>query len=178
MNQLSSFGNSTTRPPLGEPNVSSELYMLIQELSQTTRPLPAGESESAARLTYGTNKHDSTGLIATRLRELLLDRARQKSIFPAEIFADPAWDILLHLYASHLDQQRETMTGIICLAGVPATTGLRWVHKLVEVGLLALRDDPLDLRRKWVLLTPTALCALEAYFTVEPPCRKSPCAAS
>ena len=101
------------------------------------------------------------------MRRLLHGRERRKKIFPAELFADPAWDILLNLYASYLEQRRETITGVICIAGVPATTGLRWVHKLVEEDLLILRDDPLDLRRKWVLLSPTALAAMRAYFIAE-----------
>ena len=165
MNQPSFFASSTTQPPVGDPDVSSVLHELIHELSQTARRLQTSDSGSSARPTYGINRDDPDGLVAARVRQLIVDRRRRKCIFPAEIFADSAWDILLHLYASHLAQQREAISGIICLAGVPATTGLRWVHKLVEMGMLALRDDPLDQRRKWVLLTPTAQCALEAYFT-------------
>ena len=169
VNQLSSFGTSTARPSLGESNVSRELHALIQELSQTACLLQASLSGSSAHPTSGINKDDPNGLIAARVRQLILDRALRKSIFPTEIFADPAWDILLHLYASHLEQRRETISRIICLSDVPATTGLRWVHKLVDMDLLTLRDDPCDLRRKWVLLTPTAQCALGAYFNVGAP---------
>ena len=171
MNQLSSFKDSQVRPSelVGNRHPAAELYVLIQELSRTARRL----QEHAGTTRSGDFRHEpheyvSDELVEARVRRVLVDRARRNRIFPAELFADPAWDILLHLYSSHLAQQRETITGIISLSGLPATTGLRWVHKLVDEGLLILRDDPLDLRRKWVLLSPTASASLHAHFRADP----------
>jgi hypothetical protein len=167
VNKLSSFDNSHVRrpPPFGRTDSASELFAMIQELSRTARRLQEREPELRPPANH---ELEADARLAVKVRRLLIDRERRKNIFPAELFADPAWDILLNLYASHLEQHRETITGLISLAGVPTTTGLRWLHKLVDENLLILSNDPLDQRRKWVMLSPSCLASLRTYFDPAP----------
>ena len=148
---------------VGRADTATELFAMIEDLARKARILMAGSSD---RFSPAHDMTEAAVFTATKPRCLLRHRERRKELFPADLFADPAWDILLNLYASHIEQRRETITGIIALAGVPPTTGMRWVHKLVEDDLLILRDDPLDARRKFVQLTPRALTGMETYFNV------------
>lgn len=142
-------------------DTATALFAMIEELSRKARMLLSGSTDRP-RPAYDMT--EAAVFTATKPRCLLRHRERRKELFPPDLFADPAWDILLNLYASHIEQRRETITGIIALAGVPPTTGMRWVHKLVEDEMLILRDDPLDARRKFVQLSPRALTGMDTYF--------------
>lgn len=97
------------------------------------------------------------------VKSLISARERRSAFFAVDLFADPAWDILLDLYLAEI-QQRRTMTTSLCIAAcVPATTALRWINLLVERGLLARRPDPLDARRMYVMLTPLSKQAMRNY---------------
>lgn len=102
------------------------------------------------------------------LRALLHARRRRAHFFPDDLFADPAWDILLELYAAELAQRRIATSSLCIAAGVPATTALRWIGVLEDKGLISRHDDPLDGRRVYAQLTEEALQAIEAYFRETP----------
>ena len=53
----------------------------------------------------------------------------------ADLFGEPAWDILLDLYEAHcLNHQRAT-SAVGTVAHVPQTTALRWIVALENRGL-------------------------------------------
>lgn len=90
-------------------------------------------------------------------------RARDK-FFPSEMFADPAWDILLILYWSGHAERRLTITSVCAAAGVPPTTALRWIESLCGAGLVRKTRHPTDARVRWLDLTPDATEKLDQYF--------------
>ncbi len=90
-------------------------------------------------------------------------RARDR-FFPSDVFADPAWDILLILYWAHHIQQRLTVTNVCVSAGVPPTTALRWIESLRGLGLIRKSRHPTDGRVMWLDLTPEATEKLNQYF--------------
>ena len=100
--------------------------------------------------------------------ELLKLRRNRDRFFPAEIFADPAWDILLELYAAELGQRRMTVSCVCTAACVPATTALRWINTLEENQLVQRRDDRFDGRRVFLSLTDDGLAAMNDYFDTVP----------
>jgi DNA-binding MarR family transcriptional regulator len=102
------------------------------------------------------------------IRALLRLRRNRDRFFPMEIFADPAWDILLELYAAELGQQRITVSGACMGAAVPATTVLRWICTLEENQLVQRRSDPFDGRRAFLSLTDDGLAAMNDYFDTVP----------
>jgi DNA-binding MarR family transcriptional regulator len=52
----------------------------------------------------------------------------------------------------------------LCIAAaVPATTALRWIKTLTDMGLLVRSADPQDGRRVYIELAPGAAARLEAY---------------
>lgn len=85
--------------------------------------------------------------------------------FDEGLFADPAWDMMLDLFASELAGCRVSVSSLCVAAAVPATTALRWINALVEKGLFVRRNDPLDARRAFIELSPEASAALARYLT-------------
>ena len=91
-------------------------------------------------------------------------RAREK-IFGNELFADPAWDILLVSFVAQLRHEKISISGLCALAAVPATTALRWIVKLEQDGLLTREDDLMDHRRAWIRITAAGTAAMLRFFS-------------
>lgn len=105
-------------------------------------------------------------LAARDVRRIIRMRRVRDQFFEAEIFADPAWDMLLDLYAARLEHARVAVSSLCIAAAVPATTALRWIKALSAAGLFVRRQDPHDGRRVFVALSDSATAAMHAYFAV------------
>jgi DNA-binding MarR family transcriptional regulator len=90
-------------------------------------------------------------------------RARAR-FFPDRLFADPAWDMLLHLYATELFGARTTVSNTLEAASVPHATALRHLQALIREGLCDRRPDLTDGRRHFVNLTAGGRKAMDSYF--------------
>ena len=101
---------------------------------------------------------------AAAVRAIASARRARDRLIGRELFADPAWDMLLALYAASLAQRRLSTSELVLAAAVPATTGLRWMDKLESLGLLIRRGDPLDARRVWVGLSREGESRMRALF--------------
>jgi hypothetical protein len=84
--------------------------------------------------------------------------------FDEELFADPAWDMMLDLFRAELCQRRIATSSLCVAAAVPATTALRWIKAMTEKGLFVRHDDPFDGRRVYIELAPEVSEALRRYF--------------
>ena len=93
-------------------------------------------------------------------------RARQlrSHYLGTDLFADPAWDMLLQAYGCHLKQIRISVSSLCDASGVPLSTGLRWLAKLQADRLLEREEDPFDNRRTWVKLSERGTTMLRCYF--------------
>ncbi len=100
---------------------------------------------------------------ATLIRRLLRVRRDRDRFFPAEIFADPAWDMLLDLTAAQLEGKNVPVSSLCIAAAVPTTTALRWIRSLTEAGLFERRVDPMDARRTYISLSGNAASAMLSY---------------
>lgn len=85
-------------------------------------------------------------------------RRERAEIFDADLFADPAWDILLALFCSHLAERQMTLQDAINCAAVPESTARRWLTVLERRDLI--RSIAHGNR---VELTPSAISKLETY---------------
>lgn len=102
------------------------------------------------------------------IRTMLKLRRHRDRFFASELFADPAWDMLLELYAAALGQLRVSVSALCIAAAVPPTTALRWIKQLEEAGLIKRKADPTDGRRQFMMLSDQALGAMNAYFRTVP----------
>ena len=101
-----------------------------------------------------------------QVREAIARRADRTKFLPANLFADPAWDMLLDLYHSDLVQRRVTISSLCIASNVPATTALRWIKALEADGLASREADPFDGRRYYIALTERGLTAMKEFFSL------------
>lgn len=101
---------------------------------------------------------------AKAVRRMLRQRRMREQYFPADMFADPAWDMLLDLYAARLERQPVSVSSLCIAAAVPATTALRWIKTMTDAGLFLREADPHDGRRIFIALAEGACDALARYF--------------
>ncbi|MBY6218413.1 MarR family transcriptional regulator [Qipengyuania aquimaris] len=101
---------------------------------------------------------------AAYIRQMIAQRQARAKFFDGELFADPAWDILLDLAAARAERQRVCVTSLCIAAGVPATTALRWIAQMVDADLLVRIPDPHDRRRAHIALADSTADAMARYF--------------
>lgn len=96
-------------------------------------------------------------------RRYLKHRRFRDDLFPGDLFADPAWDILIDLFVAHGEGRRVSITDACIAAAVPPTTALRWMHKLEEAGHVERRPDERDRRRFWAVLSIEAIAKVRRW---------------
>jgi DNA-binding MarR family transcriptional regulator len=147
----------------------SRIAGTLAQLSLGTAVPPPSVAPSTKSSTIESKKVVSRGAV----RWLINARRERARYLSDELFADPAWDILLDLLHAELVSQRTTVSSLCIAAGVPATTGLRWISNMVKSGLLLRQPDKFDGRRVYVELAPDVSDALRNYIAdvVQPPLR-------
>ena len=153
-------------PCQGATDRSAATEMLRRELSQ----LQVQAGRLVAAVEAADNEPHRAGGDRPRctegvVRDILQARLERNSHFPAHLFSDPAWDMLLDLYAAELAQIRVSVTSLCIASNVPTSTALRWISALEDEGLIQRDADPLDARRFFMSLTETASQAFRNYFS-------------
>ena len=98
------------------------------------------------------------------VRRILRQRQMRARFFDGELFADPAWDMLLDLAAARAELKRVSVSSLCIASGVPPTTALRWIGQLTAAGLVTRVEDSCDRRRVFIELTDRAADAMAHYF--------------
>ncbi|WP_324262513.1 winged helix DNA-binding protein [Altererythrobacter sp. H2] len=98
------------------------------------------------------------------VRRIIQQRQLRAKYFDGELFADPAWDMLLDLTAARAEHTRVSVTSLCIASAVPPTTALRWISQMVDAGLLERQQDEVDRRRAFIALTDKAADAMARYF--------------
>ncbi len=98
------------------------------------------------------------------VRRIIRQRQLRARFFDGELFADPAWDMLLDLTAARAEHTRVSVTSLCIASGVPPTTALRWIGQMTEAGLFQRVEDEADRRRAFIALTDKAADAMARYF--------------
>jgi DNA-binding MarR family transcriptional regulator len=101
---------------------------------------------------------------ADTVRSVIRARRLRSRFFEEDLFADPAWDMLLDLLQAEIAQLRVPVSSLCIAAAVPATTALRWLKTMTDKGIFVRRADPHDGRRVFVELSRDASVAIRRYF--------------
>lgn len=153
-----------------------QLLRLSEEVSRIGRALAAlshdDQSETKrndkrlaeAPMEFRTDPGEAAAPRATDIRVLIRMRRLRDSFFDGELFADPAWDMLLDLMAARLEGRQVAVSSLCIAASVPPTTALRWISTMTNQGLFVRRSDPRDGRRVFIDLSDDAAAALESWF--------------
>jgi DNA-binding MarR family transcriptional regulator len=101
-------------------------------------------------------------MLAT-IRGIIRARRMREQFFNADLFADPAWDMLIDLLHARLEQRPVAVSSLCIAAAVPPTTALRWIKRLTDEGIFVRTADPLDGRRIFIDLSDAAAENMSGY---------------
>ncbi|MDG2005355.1 MAG: MarR family transcriptional regulator [Novosphingobium sp.] len=151
----------------------------IDRLSPKGAPASSPQNESAFRFEspqreFRTSESgDSERLVRSGrpplpdprlVRRVIRQRQLRARFFDGDLFADPAWDMLLDLTAARAEHTRVSVTSLCIASGVPPTTALRWISQMNDAGLFERVEDDTDRRRAFIVLTDRAAEAMARYF--------------
>ncbi|WP_296613890.1 hypothetical protein [Sphingomonas sp.] len=135
--------------------------VLVAPVEPTARVLPANVADQ--RSDYGLPA-EPVQVAAADVRKAIRARRLRSRPFPEVLFEDPAWDMLLDLYAAHLERAQVSVSSLCIASAVAPSTALRWIGRMTEDGLFVREPDPFDRRRAFMALSETALDRMNRYF--------------
>jgi hypothetical protein len=135
----------------------------VSRIAATLARLSTGPAVTA-RAAEAEPLGDVPDVSADTIRAVIRARRLRGRYFDEELFADPAWDMLLDLLYAEISNLRVPVSSLCIAAAVPATTGLRWLKTMVQQGIFLRQADPHDGRRVYVELAPPSSQALRRYF--------------
>lgn len=77
--------------------------------------------------------HDSAASVAAAIREF---RRARSHFLPADIFGEPAWDLLLELFIADSEGRRLTGADVSARCEIPSTVLARWLKYLSKAGFV------------------------------------------
>lgn len=134
----------------------SRIASALARLSSTPPPSTGAEASAVPA--------EIPPVSADTVRAVIRARRLRSRYFPEDLFADPAWDMLLDLLQAEIAQLRVPVSSLCIAAAVPATTALRWLKTMTQEGIFVRRSDPHDGRRVFVELAPETSQSLRRYF--------------
>ena len=152
---------------IGRDDGSLILQQLSEDVGRIAAILASLSEEDAAAMAgvkpVGDEAADEPGVEAAYIRAIIRARRLRDQFFRGDLFADPAWDMLLDLMAARLEKNRVAVSSLCIAAAVPATTALRWIKALTDRGLFVRQADPQDGRRVYIELSDDTARALGGY---------------
>jgi DNA-binding MarR family transcriptional regulator len=153
-------------PPVARPKsleeVSELLAGLSAQLNGACRELERVSASSARVETAGAVNCHSVESDVRRAKAL---RALRRKLLGSDYYSGAPWEMLLHLYDSHLRQLKDSITSLTAGSGVALTTVMRWAPRLQQDGLVLVYVDGLDARRRYIHLSPAGAELMTQYFT-------------
>lgn len=156
MSQSESFDGTVRNGHASHGDLVSQVFDLKDRINQL--------AEAAAGAGNVSSERNGTAVTEQKVRQILKARLKRQKLFNANLFWDPAWDMLLELYAAELGFKRISVTSLGIASAAPLTTALRWLRLLEDGGWVVRGNDPLDARRMFVSLAPKAIAAMEEFF--------------
>ena len=102
-------------------------------------------------------------IAARDVRDAIRSRRLRDRFFARGLLEDPAWDMLLDLFAAELEGSAVSVSSLCIAAAVAPTTALRWIARLTDAGLFERRPDAFDKRRVFMALSETARQGMRGY---------------
>ncbi|RED17723.1 winged helix DNA-binding protein [Parasphingopyxis lamellibrachiae] len=109
------------------------------------------------------NPNHLCGEGAAFIKTYLRARRDREWQFPRGLFSDPAWDILLDLYAAKSEERKVTIWDACQAASVPKTSGMRWLRILESRHLVEREGDIDDQKNTTVTLTRDAIAGMNRW---------------
>ena len=157
----------------GNDSESAQLRQLNEEVARISRVLarlaneerrPGGVADRKQGYGAPPAANAPGAASATDVRKTIRARRLRDQHFTEGLFEDPAWDMLLDLYAAELEGAQVSVSSLCIAAAVAPTTALRWIARMTDTGLFVRQPDPFDRRRAFLALSETARQNMDRYF--------------
>ena len=89
-------------------------------------------------------------------RQLLQQRHERNGALGGDLFGDPAWELLLHLFAASEEGEPLLVADLCSHSSVSPASGLRWIKALESEGKIVLVPNLGSPDRPFVKLAPAA----------------------
>jgi predicted transcriptional regulator len=143
---------------------TSDLAALQQLLSQLVASHDADRPTDLS-VSVDSGQPEDPGHCAALARRVIAARRLRSEFFKTPMFGEPAWDMLLGLYAYAAEGPRQSVGRLSTLSGSPATTALRWLDYLVKEQLVIRQPNPTDGRSDFVEMTDKGRSLMERYLS-------------
>jgi DNA-binding MarR family transcriptional regulator len=164
------------RSPVALHDIALDESMRLQQIAEEVRLIAktlsdlvgSNADEGATGFRAGTTPYTAsrvTSVNAADVRAIIRLRRLRDRYFRSDLFADPAWDMLLDLMAARLERMRVAVSSLCIAAAVPPTTALRWIKTMCDHGLFVRVADPEDGRRVFIELSEGAATAMTTYLS-------------
>jgi hypothetical protein len=163
MERLQAIALLVTPPAARLHDVGRDGHDMLRKLSEDVGRIAETLASLAEEPQGFRGEGEEEALDAATIRALIRARRMRENYFPASLFADPAWDMLLDLMAARLEGTPVAVSSLCIASAVPATTALRWIRTLTDRGLLVRVADPRDGRRVFIDLSEQTARSLAAY---------------
>jgi hypothetical protein len=163
MERTAAISEALTRRSAHLADVGSGLKELADEVARIAKTLHTLASEDIGRSAPAPRGQAGQAGEAAIIRAMIRVRRLRNQFFPAELFADPAWDMLLDLMAARLEGRAVAVSSLCIASAVPPTTALRWIKTLTDAKLFERVADSNDGRRVFIELTEVAEQGMTAY---------------
>jgi predicted transcriptional regulator len=137
-------------------DLNARLAEIAQEFGQRAAAVTDSDDGEGA-------EGDPEGALVRRARHLMDQRRLRARYLPAELFHEPAWDMLLALYVGQHERRTMNVKTLVSYSDAPATTSQRWIDHLHKLGLIHRITDMVDRRRVEIQLTETGEDAIRRY---------------
>lgn len=145
--------------------LNEEVARIADTLARLSRGEDGGRLNGvrAAGSAYRGSDDLDDDISPQEIRTVIRSRRLRAQFFTGDLFADPAWDMLLDLFAAGLEGRRVSVSSLCIAAAVPPTTALRWISTLHEAELFERHADPSDRRRAYIALSDKGLEGMRCY---------------
>lgn len=127
---------------------------------EEARPSPTPSSPSMKDPVDHAPGPDELIALARKLQGV---RERRKAFLGSDLISETGWEMLIALFQSSTALHRMTVSNICLASHAPTSTALRWLDRLIEMGLVRRDTNPSDARIVFVELEPRGKTAMHAY---------------
>ena len=168
---LSAFSGDTVHDR-DDDGDSEQLRQLNEEVARISRVLselasdgkrPGGVDERPIAFSPRPTLPAEPSVSAADIRKIIRGRRLRDQFFGERLFEDPAWDMILDLYAAELEGAQVSVSSLCIAAAVAPTTALRWIARMTNTGLFVRQPDPFDRRRAFLGLSVGAHAMMDQY---------------
>jgi hypothetical protein len=132
------FASAVVDTPVGEGSSDRSEARLRQLSEEVNRIAQALARLSDAPVSPDTVRpvqpNEGPAVSAELVRSIIRARRLRDQFMPGNLFADPAWGILLDLLQAEIVQHRVPVSSLCIASAVPATTALRWIKIMTDNG--------------------------------------------